>query len=93
MYRFYVAKNGSDYNEGTIEKPFRTMEKAQMAVRELIVFKHDSELGNAPVHKLFDLVKVSRKDESGMPARAYSDYDVSVNEAALPAGVTCTRMI
>ena len=67
--------------------------RGKMAVRELIVFKHDSELGNAPAHKLFDLVKVFRKDESGMPARAYSDYEVSVNEAALPAGVTCTRMI
>ena len=46
-----------------------------------------------PAHKLFDLVKITRKDENGMPARAYSDYEVSVNEEALPAGVTCTRMI
>lgn len=67
--------------------------RGKMAVRELIVFKHDSELGNAPAHKLFDLVRITRKDESGMPARAYSDYEVSVNEEALPAGVTCTRMI
>lgn len=67
--------------------------RGKMAVRELIVFKHDSELGNAPAYKLFDSVKVSRKDtnEAG-PARAYSDYIVSVEESALPEGVTCTRM-
>ena len=71
----------------------RSAARGKMAVRELIVFKHDSEFGNAPAHKLFDLVKVTRKDDSGLPARAYTDYEVSVNEAALPAGVTCTRMI
>ena len=67
--------------------------RGKMAVRELIVFKHDSEFGNAPAHKLFDLVKVARKDDNGMPARAYTDYEVSVDEASLPVGVTCTRMI
>ena len=67
--------------------------RGKMAVRELIVFKHDSEFGNAPAHRLFDLIKIARKDDSGLPARAYSDYDVCVDEASLPAGVTCTRMI
>lgn len=67
--------------------------RGKMAVRELIVFKHDSELGNAPAYKLFDAVTVARKDpkEAG-PARAYADYTVCVDEASLPAGVTCTRM-
>lgn len=36
MYRFYVSKTGRDCNSGTAEKPFRTMEKAQIAVRDLI---------------------------------------------------------
>jgi len=63
-----------------------------MAVRELIVFKHDSELGNAPAHKLFDAVKVRRRDPN-KPARSYEDYEVTIDEAAIPAGVTCTRMI
>ena len=62
-----------------------------MAVRELIVFKHDSELGNAPAYKLFDLVKVARKDGVTAP-RAYSDYTVTLDEAHLPDGVTVTRM-
>lgn len=67
--------------------------RGKMAVRELIVFKHDSEFGNAPAHKLFDLVNVTRKNNDGSPARAYSDYTVTVEENALPNGVTCTRMI
>lgn len=66
--------------------------RGNMAVRELIVFKHESELGNAPAYKLFERVKVARVDSS-KPARAYSDYRVEVDTDNLPAGVTCTRMI
>lgn len=65
--------------------------RGKMAVRELIVFKHDSELGNAPAHKLFELVNAQRNDGVTAP-RAYTDYTVTVNEAGLPAGVTCIRM-
>ena len=67
--------------------------RGKMAVRELIIFKHDSELGNAPAWKLFDTVKVTRRDENNAaPARAYSDYVVTVDQDALPDGITCTRM-
>lgn len=62
-----------------------------MAVRELIVFKHNCEFGCAPAHKLFDLVKVEHKDGVTAP-RSYGDYTVSVDETHLPSGVTCTRM-
>ena len=65
--------------------------RGKMAVRELIVFKHDSELGCAPAWKLFDTVKIARKDPAD-PARSFGDYTVSVDESALPAGITCTRM-
>ena len=64
--------------------------RGKMAVRELIVFKHATELGNAPAYKLFDSVTVERKDRS-KPARSYSDYTVTVAET-LPEGVTCERM-
>ena len=64
--------------------------RGKMATRELIVFKHDSELGNAPAYKLFDLVKAERREGVDTP-RAYSDYNVSV-EAALPSGVECIRI-
>ena len=65
--------------------------RGKMAVRELIVFRHDSELGNAPAYKLFDLVKAEKNPDIVVP-RAYSDYQISVDDAHLPAGVTCTRM-
>lgn len=65
--------------------------RGKMAVRELIVFQHDSELGNAPSYKLFDLVSVRKKEEKA--PRAYSDYEVTVDEAHLPDGVTLTRMV
>ena len=70
----------------------RSAARGKMAVRELVVFKHDSELGNAPAHKLFELVKAEKKDGVTAP-RAYSDYAVSVEEDKLPQGVTCTRMV
>ena len=65
--------------------------RGKMAVRELIVFKHSCELGCAPAHKLFDLVKIEHKDGVTAP-RSYGDYTVSVDETHLPSGVTCTRM-
>ena len=64
--------------------------RGEMAVQELIVFKHDSELGNAPAHKLFDAVKVRRKEGVVTP-RSYDDYELTIEQ--LPEGVTCTRMI
>ncbi|HEX2938664.1 MAG TPA: type I-C CRISPR-associated protein Cas7/Csd2 [Ruminiclostridium sp.] len=66
--------------------------RGKMAVRELIVFKHDSVLGNAPAYKLFETVSVERKDQT-IPARKYSDYCVKVDTDAMPAGVTCSRLI
>lgn len=67
--------------------------RGQIALRELIVFKHESELGNAPSHVLFDLVSVRRREDVPSPARSYADYEVQVDTAALPEGVTCTRMV
>ena len=65
--------------------------RGKMAVRELIVFRHDSELGNAPAHKLFDLIRVQRKEGVDSP-RSYADYTVTVDMDAVPAGVNCQRM-
>lgn len=70
----------------------RSAARGKMAVRELIVFKHASELGEAPAHKLFDAVRVERIDAT-MPARKFSDYAVTIDEENLPEGVTCARMI
>lgn len=64
--------------------------RGKMAVRELIIFRHDSAMGCAPAHRLFDLVTVERRDPSAAPRR-YQDYTVAVDESALPQGVTCQR--
>ena len=64
--------------------------RGKMAVRELIVFKHESELGNAPAYKLFESVSVERRSDVAIP-RGYGDYVVSVSDA-LPEGVSCERM-
>ena len=66
--------------------------RGNMAVRELIVFKHSNELGNAPAYKLFERVKVSRKEEVKVP-RVYEDYTVEVDTESLPNGVTCERKL
>ena len=65
--------------------------RGKMAVRELIVFRHNCELGNAPAYKLFDAVHVERKAEVVVP-RSYRDYTVTV-EDVLPSGVTCQRLV
>ena len=71
----------------------RAAARGKMAVRELIVFQHDSELGCAPAWKVLETVKVKRADPNdNMPARSFQDYVVSVEEDALPAGVSCLRM-
>ncbi len=61
--------------------------RGTMTVRRLIVFRHDSALGNAQAAELFERVKVARKDPAA-PARAYTDYVVDVDETGLPEGVT-----
>lgn len=70
----------------------RSAARGEMSPQALIVFKHESTLGNAPANKLFDRVTVTRNDTS-TPARSFSDYSVSINEAELPEGVTIERKI
>lgn len=66
--------------------------RGKMNVRELIVFKHDSEFGNTQAYKLFDTITVERKDKT-KPARTYADYNVIVNVEKVPNEVQCLRMI
>jgi len=61
--------------------------RGKMNARKLIVFKHDSQLGNAPAHQLFELIDVKRVTADGKPARRFSDYVIKVNKSALPQGV------
>ncbi len=69
----------------------RSAARGEMSTRGLYVFKHDSELGNAPAHKLFELVQAKKNIEE--PARDFSDYTVTVDEANIPAGVSLLRKV
>ncbi len=62
--------------------------RGKMNAQKLIVFKHDSKLGNAPAHRLFELVKVNRESSESKPARAFSDYLVTIDHSNVPDGVT-----
>ena len=69
----------------------RSAARGMMAVRKLIIFKHDSELGNAPAWKLFKLVDVKCKPEIAVP-RSFENYQFHVDTDHLPQGVTCQIM-
>lgn len=65
----------------------RSAARGLMTSRKLFVFKHDSKLGNAPAHRLFETVSVNRLIEDDAEARAFSDYEIVVTEDAIPEGV------
>ncbi len=69
----------------------RSAARGLMSAQKLIVFKHDSILGNAPANKLFDLVKIN-KIGNGVP-RCFADYKVTIERDNCPAGVTIDEMI
>lgn len=64
----------------------RSAARGKMCLRKLIVFRHESALGNAPAHILFEKVNVKLKDEVKVP-RVFSDYEISIDEV-MPAGVS-----
>ena len=64
----------------------RSAARGLMSSRKLFVFKHDSRMGNAPAHKLFNLINIRRAEDSNGPARTFKDYVVHVDD--LPDGVT-----
>jgi len=63
-----------------------------MATRKLIIFKHDSELGNAPAHQLFELVTVHRINGDN-PPRSFADYEVQIARDKVPASVTLIERV
>ena len=69
----------------------RSAARGLMSAQKLILFRHDSVLGNAPANKLFDLVKVERTTNN-VP-RSFSDYQVTIDKTQLPAGVSVEEVI
>lgn len=68
----------------------RSSARGMMACRGLLVFTHESRLGNAPAHRLFERVT---QHTSATAPRTFADYTVAVDDAALPNGVTLTRLV
>ncbi|MCE5257843.1 MAG: type I-C CRISPR-associated protein Cas7/Csd2 [Chloroflexi bacterium] len=66
--------------------------RGKMATRKLIIFKHASDLGNAPSQTLFDAVQVKRVKADG-PARSFADYAVMLNRDGIPEGVTMIERV
>lgn len=77
----------------------RSAARGEMATRKLIVFRHESALGNAQAHSLFDRVKTWRVHEGSRqpvgdrttdnwpPARQWADYAVTIDRDGMPVGV------
>ncbi len=70
----------------------RSASRGTMAPQKLIVFKHQSMLGNAPAHKLFERVSAKRKVGVNAP-RAFSDYEFAFNKTELPAGIEVMELL
>ncbi len=69
----------------------RSAARGDMATRGLYVFKHESKLGNAQAHTLFDRIKIARQTEG--PARSFTDYKVEIDTSNFPQGVVLERMV
>lgn len=68
----------------------RSAARGLMSAQKLIVFRHDSVLGNAPANKLFDLVQIEKKTD-GTP-RSFKDYEVTIG-SNVPSGVSIEELI
>jgi CRISPR-associated protein Csd2 len=71
----------------------RSAARGKMCARRLIAFKHDTAIGSVPAHRLFERITVVRNGDTHSPARAYSDYLVTVNPEAMPNGVELIDLI
>lgn len=69
----------------------RSAARGLMSAQKLIVFRHDSELGNAPANKLFDLVHIEKTTDAA--PRSFKDYKVTIDKEHVPAGVTVEELI
>jgi CRISPR-associated protein Csd2 len=100
------AKKGTGFSEADLALVWealtnmfdhdRAAARGEMTARGLVVFKHDSDLGNAPAHTLLERVTVKRASNGtghDGPPRGFSDYAVTVNTTDLPSGITAETKI
>lgn len=69
----------------------RSAARGLMSAQKLIAFKHNSELGNAPANKLFDLIKVQKLCNDA--PRSFKDYSVTVDMEHVPSNITVEELI
>jgi len=69
----------------------RSATRGKMSLRKLIVFRHSSEFGNAPAYKLFEKIKVQRKDKETI-AHGYDDYEIIIEKENLPESIELIEM-
>lgn len=89
-----LANRTTDLSEGDVELLWEALinmfeidhsaARGKMCMRKLYIFRHDSELGNCPSHRLFDQVVITLKEDK--PPRSFDDYEVKV-EGTVPEGV------
>ena len=70
----------------------RSASRGLMAPRKLVVFKHQNALGNAPAHKLFEALKITRSSEEDVP-RAFTDYTITLDRSSLPSTVEVIELL
>ena len=68
----------------------RSAARGLMATQKLVIFKHESALGNAPAHSLFERVSLKRMDAT-KPTRSFTDYELKIDDTGLPQGVTIVK--
>ncbi len=66
--------------------------RGRMSLRKLIVFKHQSQYGNAPSGLLFGLLTI-KKVHPYIPGREYKDYIINIQRDAVPEGVELIEII
>jgi CRISPR-associated protein Csd2 len=83
--------------KGTMWEIDRSASHGLMATRGLYVFEHESMLGNAPAHELFDRVAIKpfSDDPNSRSPRSFADYKdrLTVQDGGLPKGVTLHQMV
>jgi CRISPR-associated protein Csd2 len=67
--------------------------RGKMSAKKLIVFKHETALGNAPSYKLFDALKIDRVNKDDLPARKFEDYEIKLVRDNVPQGVEIIEML
>jgi CRISPR-associated protein Csd2 len=82
----------TDPVEGNMFDHDRSASRGLMAPRKLVVFKHQSVLGNAPAHKLFESLKISRLTTDAVP-RSFADYSITLDRSAIPSTIEVLEML